>query len=221
MTKICRKAAAQTESAEQSVSQHRCQTTTAEGGYAYTKGTLRPKSVDGPKLDAFDNEPALRVPPQHLEAHHHLLLAGDRGLLLAAVAGRAQLTHLHLRPPVLQQPRWPCLLGAGAAGDGPELARLGLVGMEAHGVARRRPRPHVAGAGGQRHRRLLVLEAQAAVPVRQAVDQVLGVAGSRRQLGDREPAVDVQRRALDQLGHVTEPEKLKKQLRVRILAFSS
>ena len=67
-------------------------------------------------------------------------------------------------------------------------------------MARRR---HASPA--QRHRRLLVRVAQAAVPLYDAVHQVRGVGGRRRELGGREPGVDVQGGALDQLGHVPEP----------------
>lgn len=66
-------------------------------------------------------------------------------------------------------------------------------------MARRRAAP------AQRHGRLLVRVGQATVPLRDAIDQVRGVRGRRRELGGREPAVDVQGRALDQLGHVMEP----------------
>jgi hypothetical protein len=155
--------------------------------------------VEWPELDAMKDEPALGVPSQRLEAGHHLLL------LLLPAAGRAQPPHLHFPPPVLPPPRLPHqhLLASAAApraAGAPELARLGVVGPQAHGVARRGP-------AAQGHRRLLVREAEAAVaaPRRGVVDQVRRVGRRRRERRRREPPVDVQARALHQLRHLPEP----------------
>jgi hypothetical protein len=146
-------------------------------------------SVEGPELDGLENEAALGVPAQHLEARHHV------HLVAVATHAAAQPAHLHLPPPVLSRRRRRRHHDGPRAA--PKLARLGGVGAEADGAAR-----HLAAAHGQR--RLLVREAQAAALLRRAVHQVRRVGRRRREQsgGGRQTRVNVQGRAVHQLRHL-------------------